>query len=218
MTPYPLMTCAEVCEILNVRARGEQELLEGIEEVHADSIYYHTHSHYVRGMNRQDRYLNDFASWVAEHVRDRVLSERLAVVDPSTLSSIEGLRREIAMLIEDHIEKLGFAPRALFGDPFEFMRANIVVLPTGVEIRTRAELREALRTAAPETLYYHFFEDAFRKGRRTGSIVEWVGTDLGDAALASELENVNPYRLHLESLRSDLLGAFLRAEKADKAA
>jgi len=31
--PYPLMTCAEIREILNRRAVGEQELLEGIEEV-----------------------------------------------------------------------------------------------------------------------------------------------------------------------------------------
>jgi hypothetical protein len=156
---------------------------------------------------------------VAEQVRDRVLSERLAILDPSTVGDLEALRREIVMMIEDHIEKLGFAPRALFGDPFEFMRAHVVALPSGVEVRTRAELRSALRAATPETLYYHFFEDCFRRGRRVGTLVEWVAADLRDAPLAAELEKVNPYRLDLERLRGDLLAAFERAERvAGKAA
>jgi hypothetical protein len=199
------MTCAEIREILNRRARGEQELLEQIEEVDPGSIYYHVHSYYLRGKYRHDRYPNDFATWVSEHVRDRVLGERLAVIDPFGLGGVEALRHRLVTLIEDHVEELGFAPRALFGDPFEFVRAHLVVLPTGVEVRRRDELRAALAAAAPETLYFHFFEDAFHRGRRTGSLVTWVAEDLRDAPLAEALSRFNPYRLHLEHLRRDLL-------------
>lgn len=209
--PYALMTCAEVREILNRRAAGEQDLLEQIEEVDVRSIYYHTHSYYLRGKYEHDRYPNDFATWVAENVRDRVLSERLAVIDPSAAADLEALRGDLAALIEDHLEELGFSPRALFGEPFEFLRGHVVPIPSGVEVRARAELREALRTAAPETLYWHFFEDAFGRGRRCGSLVMWVAEDLRDPGLAEELSRVNPYRLHLEHLRAALLQAFDRA-------
>ncbi|MBI2900204.1 MAG: hypothetical protein HYY17_08460 [Planctomycetes bacterium] len=205
--PYPLMTLAEIREILHRRAAGEQDLLDGIEEIDGASIYYHTHSYYLRGKYRHDRYPNDFATWVADQVRDRVLSERLSMVDPSTFADVEGLRAGLITIIEQHLDTIGFSPRALFGEPFEFVRAHIVVLPTGVEVGSRAELKAALASAPPETLFYHFFEDAFGRGRRTGSLVEWVAEDLGDAPLAAALAAVNPYCLHLEQLRTRILRA-----------
>jgi hypothetical protein len=208
MNPYAMMSCAEVREILGRRAPGEQELLEAIEDVPADSIYYHTHSYYLRGKYAHDRYPNDFATWAAEHVRDRVLGERLAVVDPFALSDLEALRAQLAGLIESHLDELGFSPRALFGEPFEFVVAHVVPVPTGLDVRTRAGLRDALRAATHDTLYWHFFEDAFRRGRRTGSLVRWVADELRDEPLASALGALNPYRMHLESFRASLLRAF----------
>ncbi len=210
--PYSLLTIAEIREILHRRAVGEQELLENIEEVDGASIYYHTHSYYLRGKYRHDRYPNDFATWVAEHVRDRVLSERLAMVDPSAFLDVEALRRGLIAVLEEHLDSLRFSPRALFGDPFEFVRAHIVVLPTGIAVGSRADLRAALASALPETLFYHFFEDVFGRGRRSGSLVAWVAEDLGDAPLAAALARINPYCLHLEQLRDRILRAFDEGE------
>lgn len=209
--PYALMTFVEIRQILNRRATGEEDLLQQIEEIDADSIYYHTHSFYLRAKYQHERYPNDFATWVAEHVRDRVLSERLAMVDPFAVSDVEALRRKIAILIEDHLRSLRFSPRALFGDPFDFMLARVIPVPAGREVRSEEELREALATASPEVLYFHFFEDAFRRGRRTGSLVAWVAEELRHERLSREMALVNPYRLHMEQLRRDLLQAFDRA-------
>jgi hypothetical protein len=208
--PYCLMTFAEIREILNRRAPGEQELLEAIEDVPGDSLYYHTHSYYIRGKYHHDRYPNDFATWAADQVRDRILSERLAALDLHALGDVEALRRELLSMLETHLDTLGFSPRALFGEPFDFVRPHVIPLPAGREVRTRPELREALRTAAPETLFWHFFEDAFRRGERTGSLIAWVAEDLKDSALAKGLAGLNPYRLHLESLRTDLMSVFDR--------
>lgn len=214
--PYEIMTCAEIREILNRRAEGEQDLLQGIEEVDASSIYYHTHSYYLHGKYQHDPYPNDFANWVAVHVRDRVLSERLAVVDPWTVADLEALRQQLIAIVEDHLDALRFSPRSLFGDPFEFLRGHLFALPTGIAVRTREELREAFRVAPPEALYYHFFADAFGKGRRTGSVVAWAAEELRDRPLGEALAGVNPYRLHLEQLRSALLRAVdqVRREEA----
>lgn len=203
--PYALMTCVEIREILGRRAQGEQELMEALEEVEAPSVYYHTHSYYLRGKYQHERYPNDFATWIADTVRDRVLSERLSTVDPFAVPDVEALREELVSTIENHLDSLGFSPRALFGDPFDFLRAHIVALPLGVEVRSAGELAERLRTAPPETLYYHFFEDAFGRGRRHGSLVNWVVEELGNPPLAEAMTRINPYRLHLEYLRNDVL-------------
>jgi len=40
------MDCIEIKELLGKKADDEQELLELIEEVPLDSIYYHTHSYF----------------------------------------------------------------------------------------------------------------------------------------------------------------------------
>jgi hypothetical protein len=203
--PYALYACADIREILNRRAHGEQELLEGVEEVDEDSIYYHTHSYYLHGKYDYDLYPNDFATWVADDVRDRLLSERLAILDPFQFENLEALREELMTTIDDHVNSLGFSPRALSGEPFHFFRAQIISFPTGVTVKSRKELAKAIRSASPQTLFYHFFEDAFRKGARTGSLVHWVAEDLGDQDLAETLARLDPYRLHIEQLRSQLL-------------
>ncbi|MFQ5789561.1 MAG: DUF5752 family protein [Acidobacteriota bacterium] len=212
-TPYVLYTCVALREILNRRAHGEQELLQGIDEVDEAAIYYHTHSYYLHGKYEYDRYPNDFANWVAESVRDQVLSERLAVLDPFELGNAELLREELVTVIDDHVNSLGFAPRLLSGEPFEFFRAHIISIPTGNSVRSREELRSAITTATPETLFYHFFEDAFRRGQRNGTLVKWVAEELGEEALALRLSGLNPYRLHLEHLRTEILSILDGAEE-----
>ena len=212
--PYSLYSCADIREILNRRAHGEQELLECIEEVDEDSIYYHTHSYYLHGKYEYDLYPNDFATWVADDVRDRLLSERLAVLDPFQFDDIEALREELLSTIDDHISRLGFSPRALSGDSFYFFRAHVISFPTGVTVKTREELARAIANASPQTIFYHFFEDAFRKGARNGSLVHWVADDLRDQALADKLSLFNPYRLHMEQIRSELLALIGDMEEA----
>ena len=203
--PYSLYSCANIREIINRRAHGEQELLEGIEEVSEDSIYYHTHSYYLHEKYEYDLYPNDFATWVADDVRDRLLSERLSVLDPFQCENLEALREELLNTIDDHISRLGFAPRALTGDSFYFFRARIMSFPTGVTVKSGKELSRAIATANPQTIFFHFFEDVFRKGSRNSSLVQWAADELGNQELAGRLAAFNPYRLHMEQIRSELL-------------
>ena len=93
----------ELREVLGKRAMDEHRLLELIEEVPADSIYYHTHSYYLRHAYTQHLYSNDFATWVVMYAQDRVLGERLGVLDPFDFSDIEQLREEILSILADHL-------------------------------------------------------------------------------------------------------------------
>lgn len=69
----------ELREVLGKRAMDEHRWLELIEEVPADSIYYHTHSYFLRHAAIQQLYSNDFATWVVLYAQDRVLGERVGV-------------------------------------------------------------------------------------------------------------------------------------------
>lgn len=204
--PYEIKTCSEIREILNRRASGEQELMDAILDVDASSLYYHTHSYYLAEKYHHDHHPNDFATWASQQVRDRILGERLSVLDIFALKDVEGLRSELATIIESHLDVIGYSPRALLGDPFEFVRSHDVVLPTGMSLRSIDDLRRALKEMSTESMYYHFFKDAFGSGRRAGTLVEWVGSELKQDGIAQRLGGVNPYKLHLDQLRRELDG------------
>ena len=80
--PFSFFGCLELREILGRRARDERELMEGLEQIPAGSIYYHTHSIFLRHPHIGGGYPNDFANWVATQVGDKGLAERLAFGDP----------------------------------------------------------------------------------------------------------------------------------------
>src|SRR3972149_6884360 len=119
--PFSFFGCLELREILGRRARDERELMEGLEQIPAGSIYYHTHSIFLRHPHIGGGYPNDFANWVATQVGDKGLAERLAVVDPYRLATVEELREEPVSVVESHIATLQPVPRCVFGDPFFFV-------------------------------------------------------------------------------------------------
>lgn len=77
-SPLRFVSCMELREALARGTMDEQRLLELIEEVPGDSIYYHTHSYYFRHPYAQGPFPNDFATWVTLYAQDRLLGERLA--------------------------------------------------------------------------------------------------------------------------------------------
>lgn len=75
------------------------------------SIYYHTHTYFLRHSHVEQLYPNDFAQWVAMEVRDHILGERLAVVDPFEFTGLESLREEFISVIDDHLSRTTIVPR-----------------------------------------------------------------------------------------------------------
>src|SRR5206468_2776732 len=67
-TPFHFFGCWELREMLGRRAYDERELLEQLEEVPLDSIYFHTHSCFLHERSFLGGYPNDFATWVAIQV------------------------------------------------------------------------------------------------------------------------------------------------------
>src|SRR4030043_1653155 len=109
--PFLFTGCWELREMLGRSARDEQQLLEAVEEIPLDSIYYHTHSFFLRHKYIAGPYPNDFATWAAIQVRDRVLGEKLGVLAPYDFENLESLRGEIVTIIEEHLSQLESIPR-----------------------------------------------------------------------------------------------------------
>src|SRR5260370_9165629 len=124
--PFRFVSCMEVREILGKCAMGESGLLEIIEEAPADSMYQHTHSYYLRHPYSQGVFPNDFATWAALHAQDRVLGERLGILDPFEFDDIEQLRVDILTIMHDNLSQLRTIPKSATGEPFKFVRSNVI--------------------------------------------------------------------------------------------
>lgn len=203
--PFTFVGCLELREILGRRARDERELMEGLEQIPAGSIYYHTHSIFLRHPRIAGGYPNDFANWVASQVGDKALAERLAVVDPYDCASVEELRKELVSIVDSHIATLQPVPRCVFGDPFFFVQSHVLEVPTGLEARTLSEFRRCLAEVDLSTVYLHTLHARVRGEVAGGDFAHWVGQELGLGSLAAAIGRINPYLGGLEQIRGETL-------------
>jgi hypothetical protein len=202
---FRFIGCSELREILGKKAEDERRLVELIEEVPLDSIYFHTHSYFLRHSYVERVYPNDFAQWVAMEVRDHVLAERLAVVNPFAFSDLEALREELISLIDDHLSRTPIVPRVIFGSPFHFSQSRILEVPTGLEVTTLRAFRDAVAEVEVSAVYFHVFEARHRLVSSENDFSAWVLRSLGMSELAHKLQSINPYQGSLERLRSALV-------------
>jgi hypothetical protein len=206
VSPFQFMGCVELRQAVGRRALDERELMDRLEEVPADSIFYHTHGYFLRHRPLSTAYGNDFAAWVAVHVRDLALAERLGVVNPFDFSNIEELREELAGTIDDHLSRLSTVPRVEFGEPFYFQQSHIVEVGLGPPALTLAEFRAALAEVDASAIYVHMVEARARLGRRSGDFAEWIRTSLGFPELADGIQRIDTYMTSLERVRARVLG------------
>lgn len=202
---FSFIGCSELREMLGKQADDEKKLVELLEEVPLDSVYYHTHSFFLRHRYLVGSFPNDFAHWAATQVRDLVLGERLAVVDPFEFDSMEALREELISIIDDHLSRLSIVPRVVSGKPFFFNQSRIIEVPTGLEARTLPEFRTAIAEVEASAIYYHMFEASIRLARQESDFSFWVETSLGRPDLSAHIRSINPYLGSLERLRARLL-------------
>jgi trehalose synthase-fused probable maltokinase len=200
---FAFVACLELREFVGLRAENERQLVSLLDQVPLDSIHFHTHGFLLRHRFAAGIYPNDFATWAAVHLRDQVLGERLAMVDPGEYPSLEALREELVAVVDDHLRG-PFTLRAVSAEPFDFVRSRIVEIPTGVEVRTLGELRSALLEVDASAIYFHLVEARLRLGRRQNDFAAWLEA-LGLADLAARMRTVNPYGGSLERARTRLI-------------
>lgn len=215
--PFMFIGCVELRQALERRAQDERELMDRLEEVPPGSIFYHTHGYFLRHRPLTTAYGNDFARWVGVELRDQVLAERLAVVDPFESQSLEELREELVTIVHDHVRQLRTVPRVELGEPFDFQQSHIVEVPLGPGATTLAEFRDGLARVHASAIYFHTVEARARLGRRSGDFAEWIRTSLELPELADRMERIDPYMTSLERVRAKLLSTLDQALEEERA-
>lgn len=217
--PFLFTGCWELKGMLGRTAWDERQLLEIIEEIPLDSVYYHTHSFFLRHQYIAGPYPNDFATWAAIQLRDHVLGEKLGILDPFDYDNLESLRAEIVTIIDNHLSRLQIIPRIIYGEPFHFMQSRIITVPTGLKANDLAEFCGVLSSTDSSVVYFHTFEAMLRLGRREGDFPIWIKSQLGETELASAISQLDLYMSNLEFIRKQIItlcGTVLEKERKDE--
>jgi hypothetical protein len=202
---FEFVGCIELRQMLGIRVETERQLANFLRLVPLDCVYYHTHGSLLRHRYRAGMYSNDFATWAAIEVRDRVLGERLAVLDPLDCETLADLRGTIIAVIEDHLRPMTVVPRVVHGEPFDFIESQIVAVPTGVKVTSLVDFRRTLSEVEDSTVYYHALEARVRLKRRQNDFSVWLKDGLGLPGLAAKVDALDPYTGGLERVRNQML-------------
>lgn len=187
-------------------AQSLRELRDRLETVSAESLHYHIWGRLLRPVYEEGEYNNDFADWAHRSLRDPVLAERLALIDPVDLRDIESLRAELVEIVEVRLEEWRGTPRKWPDEAFHFIQGQMVVYDTHIRVEEPSALGDTLRVLSPSSIYYHFVDARHRSEVGMDDFQAWV-SHFGKEylPLCEALADVDRYFVSLPELREQLL-------------
>lgn len=207
--PFLIRDAALIALATGKRARNLRELAELLSDIDSNSIYYHFWGGLLRPRFHEPEYVNDFAVWTAESLRDKALAERLAVIDPASEITLEDLRDRLLDVIYEHLDSNEFPVWARMDDQFEFIRFQIVVFNTGIAVEQPSDLVDILPRLSQGSVFYHFIEGRRRNENGLDDFRNWLDA-FGEAyaPLCGIIGEIAPFFRSLKLLRDDLAEAF----------
>lgn len=204
-TAFALKDCALIAIATGRRALTLRELLDSLQVIGTDSIYYHFWGGLLQPRFEEREFNNDLAAWTQHGLHDTVLAERLAVVDPTTFADLEALRAELVNIIEERVDESDYLPWVRATQPFEFIRSQIVVFDTQRRVTQPEELAKLIAHISPSSVFYHFVDARRRLGHGGNDFCTWL-SGFGDryGGLCQRLTAIDPYFGSLTELRHAL--------------
>jgi len=205
-----LMRMSGLAPAMNLR-----ELRDRIAACGENVLYHHFCETTLRPTFDDPDYRNDFAAWTRLYLRDRVLAERLGIIDPYAFGTIEELRDAVLDIIDDRLGEVAMIPWVRLGDGFLFKGAITVIFDTGERIRDPRELAPAILRMTDGSIYYHFVEALRRPPVGKDDFSVWL-LGAGDVygQLIRSLGAIDFYFYSLARLRKELSLALTIAEVA----
>ncbi|MBI5576686.1 MAG: hypothetical protein HY896_10045 [Deltaproteobacteria bacterium] len=192
MAPFEVKDCALLVRTSGLPpAMSMRELRERIAVCGEGVLYHHFCETTLRPTFDDPDYRNDFAVWIKRYLGDRVLAERLGILDPYAASGMDEMRTVTLDIIDDRLGELPYVPWVRHGDEFLFMEATTVVFDTGDFIHAPLDLAPAILRMTNGSIYYHFLE-ALRRPP--------VGKDDFSAWLSEAGKEFEPYLKALASI------------------
>ncbi|UCD64531.1 MAG: hypothetical protein JSW34_03595, partial [Candidatus Zixiibacteriota bacterium] len=205
--PFEVKDCTLITRMGGVNsALNLRELRERIASCPEACLFHHFSETLVRPSFDDPEFRNDFAVWSARYLRDRVLAERLGILNPYKFDSLEQLRETVIEIIDDRLAELPYIPSVPKGDDFLFMRATTVVFDCGIILETPEELSQALPLMTHSSIYYHFIEARRRTEQRVDDFTAWChGFGSGCEQLIEVFRGIDFYYLTLPELKGALI-------------
>jgi len=172
--PFRFRDCALTILSLGRSAQNLRELRDGIAIVTASSISHHFLEGLLKPAFDDPEYRNDFAMWARRHLHDNILAERLGGIDPMDYEDVETLRQQALDVIEDRLAEIPYVPSVRPGREFFFLQSHRVILDTGLQAATPAELGAQIPRLPAGSIFYHFIEGRRRSPSRTDDFSTWL--------------------------------------------
>jgi len=174
MTPFQVKDCALLARMSGLPpAINLRELRERIAACSENVLFHHFCETTLRGTFDNPDYRNDFAVWSKLYLGDRVLAERLGILDPYEFSSLGELRAATLEVIDERLGESTMIPWARPGDELYFMEATTVVFDTGIRISRPREFAAAIGAMTGGSVYYHFLEARRRPPSGKDDFTAW---------------------------------------------
>lgn len=214
MRPFEVKDCVLLLRMSGLApAMNLRELRDRIAACGQNVLYHHFCETTLRPTFDDPDYRNDFAVWAKLYLGDRVLAERLGIVDPYAFGTMEELRAAVLDIIDDRLGELTTIPWARPGDEFLFKEATTVIFDTGERILSPRELAPAILKMTNGSIYYHFLEALRRPPPGKDDFSTWL-LEAGEeyAPCVRALEAIDFHFYGLTRLRKELARVLAPAE------
>ncbi len=204
-SPFAIRDCALSAVATGKKAQNLKELRDEIVGSEQGCIYYHFWGQLLRPRFDDPEYHNDFASWARHALHDKVLAEKLAVLDPTELPDIEMLRAELIEIIEERIDELEHVPWCKQDEQFHFITSQIVVFNTSRVMKRAEEMVSIIPTLTSSSIFYHFIDARRRTFGNIDDFSSWLyGFNGMYGDLCDNLAAVDPFFSTLPELKQQI--------------
>jgi len=203
--PFLVKDCALAVVSTGMAVASIIEFKDILTQIPASSLYFHFWGRHFRTTFFHPEFHNDFARWTYLHLHDRILSERLGIVDPTEYSDLEELRRAIFEIIEQRLDEIEIITWSTRENKFHFLSSIIVVFDTMLSIAHPSELKTLLPTLSATSIFYHFIDARRRTPSGKDDFSCWLTEEnAGDDSLLKKIQHIDPYFLSLIEQRQKL--------------
>jgi hypothetical protein len=208
--PFEIKDCALAAVATGQKAQNLKELRDSIETVVPGSIAYHFWAGKLRPRFDDPEFNNDFAAWSRHALHDKVLAERLGMLDPTSFDRREEMKQELLDIIEERLDESEHIPWTSADQQFYFITSQIVVFSARKSIVHPAELVSVVPEMTSGSIFYHFIDARRRTFGHIDDFRAWLyGFENEYRDLCDILSNVDPFFSTLPELREQLSGIFI---------
>lgn len=214
---FHVRDCTLITRMGNVDpAMNLRELRERLFIADIDCLYHHFCETLIRPSFDDPEFRNDFAIWASRDLRDRILAERLGIINPYAFKDLEEIRAVTIDIIDERLSETSHIPWVPKGKEFRFMRAATIIFDTGLRLKSPKDLLDQLPGMSFSTIYYHFFDARRRTPDGIDDFSTWLnGLPRTPKSLVQNLLQIDFYFLNLRELKETILKAVTDVPKKE---